>query len=68
MLFTNTDSLTYEIKSEGVSEDFHKDKHLFDLSNYPKDSEFFHNVNERVVCKIKDANKRKPINKFVGLK
>ena len=37
LLFTNTDSLTYEIKSEDVSEDFHKDKHLFDLSNYPKD-------------------------------
>ena len=37
-LFTETGSLTYEIKSEDVYEDFYKDKHLLDLSNYPKDS------------------------------
>ena len=36
-LFTETGSLTYEIKSD-VYEDFYKDKHLLDLSNYPKDS------------------------------
>ena len=38
LLFTDTDSLTYEIKSEDVYEEFHKHKHLFDFSNYPKDS------------------------------
>ena len=37
-LFTETGSLTYEIKSEDVYEDFYKDKHLLDLSNYAKDS------------------------------
>ena len=37
LLFTGTDSLTYEIKSEDVYDDFFKHKHLFDLSNYPKD-------------------------------
>ena len=36
LLFTDTDSLNYEIKSEDVYEDLYKDKHLFDLSNYPK--------------------------------
>ena len=35
------DSLFYEIKTDGVYGDFHQDKHLFDLSNYPKDSKFF---------------------------
>ena len=30
LLFTDTDSLTYEIKSEDVYEEFFKYKHLFD--------------------------------------
>ena len=34
--FTDADSLTYEIKSEDVSEEFFKHKHLFDFSNYLK--------------------------------
>ena len=41
LLFTDTDSLTYEIKLEDIYEDFYKDKHLFDLSKYSKDSKFF---------------------------
>ena len=40
LLFTDTDSLTYEIKSENVYEELFKHKHLFDFSNYPKNSNF----------------------------
>ena len=40
LLFTDTDSLAYEIKSEDVCEKRFKHKHLFDLSNRPKDSKF----------------------------
>ena len=36
LLFTDTDSLTYEIKSEDVYEEFFEYKHLLDFSNYPK--------------------------------
>ena len=36
LLFTETDSLTYETKSENVYEEFFKQKHLFDFSNYSK--------------------------------
>ena len=68
LLFTDKDSLTYEIKSEDVYEDFYKDKHLFDLSNYPKDSKFFDPVNEKVIGKMKDAHKEKPIHEFVRKK
>ena len=56
LLFTDTESLNYEIKSEDVYEDFYKDKHLFDLSNYPKDSKFFYPVNEKVIGKMKDVH------------
>ena len=31
--FTDTDSLMYEIKTEDVSQDFSKDKEMFDFSN-----------------------------------
>ena len=36
LLFTDIDSLTYEIKSENVYEEFFKWKDLFDFSNYSK--------------------------------
>ena len=51
-LFTDTDSLTYEIKSENVYEDFFEWKDLFDFSNYSKDSKFFDNTNKKVIGKI----------------
>ena len=41
LLFTDTDSLIYEIKSENVHKEFYKWKDLFDFSNYSKDSKFF---------------------------
>ena len=36
LLFTGTDSLTSEIKSEDAYEQFFKYKHLFDFGNHPK--------------------------------
>ena len=68
LLFTDTDSLTYEIKSEDVSEEFLKHKHLFDLSSYPKDSKFFDLTNNKVISKMKDVSEGKINNEFVGLK
>ena len=65
LLFTDTDSLTYETKSEDVYEDFLKPKHLFDLSNYPKDSKFYYAFNEGVIVKMKDQHKGKPITKLI---
>ena len=34
LLFADTDSLMYEIKTEDVSEDFNSNKEIFDFSNY----------------------------------
>ena len=68
LLFTDTDSLTYEIKSEDIYEEFSKHKHLFDFSNYPKDSKFFHQPNKKVSDKMKDVSEGKIIDEFVGLK
>ena len=37
LLFTDTDSLVYEIKTEDVYENFYEDKDLFDFGDYPQD-------------------------------
>ena len=54
LLSTDTDSLTYEIKSENVYEEFFKWKHLFDFSNYSEDSEFSDDTNKEVIGKMRD--------------
>ena len=68
LLFTDTDSLTYAIKSEDVYEEFFKHKYWFDFSNYPKDSKFFEETNKKVINKMKDESKRKIAGEFIGLK
>ena len=55
LLFTDTDSLTYEVKSD-VYDNFFKHKHLFDFSNYPKDSKFFDKTDKRFIDKMKDES------------
>ena len=53
-LFIDTDSLTYQIKSKYVYEEFFKHKHLFDFSKYPKDPKFFDLANKKVIGEMKD--------------
>ena len=40
-MFTDTDSLFYEIKTDNVYNALLKDNELFDNSDYPKNSAFF---------------------------
>ena len=67
MLFPDTDSLTYEIKSKDVYEQFLRNKNLLYLGNYPIDSKFFDPINERVIGKMKDVSEGKINEKFVRL-
>ena len=48
MLFTDTNSLVYEIETKDVYENFYGIKNLFDSSDYPRDSKFFDPVNEKI--------------------
>ena len=66
LLFTDTDSLVYEIKTEDVYEDFYQDKNLFDFSDYPLGSKFFIPANKKVIGKMKDEFEEQIIS--VGLK
>ena len=68
LLFTDKDSLTYEIESENVYEEFFKWKDLFDFSNYSKDSKFYDDANKKVIGKMKDEYGGVIIDQFIGLK
>ena len=68
LLFTDRNSLVYEIKTKDVYEDFYRDKNLFDFSDYSLDSKFFDPANKKVIDKMKDEFKGRKINDFVGLK
>ena len=57
LLFTDIDSLVYEIKTGNVYEDFYLNKDLFDLSGYPLHSKFFDPVNKKVIVEMKNAFK-----------
>ena len=68
MLFTDTDSLTYEILAENVYEEFCTWKDLFDFSNYSKDSRIFNETNKKVIGKMRDEFGGIIVSEFVGLK
>ena len=68
LLFTDTDSLTYEIETEDVYKDLWKRKELFDNSDYPKGSPYEFQENKKVIGKFKDESCGKIISEFVGLR
>ena len=54
LLFTDTDSLMYEIKTEDIYEDFSNKKEIFDFSNYSTKSKYYDGSNKLVIGKMKD--------------
>ena len=56
LLFTHTDSLTYEIEAEDIYKDFWNDKNKFDKTN------------KKVIRKLKDKAAGIPITEFIGLR
>ena len=68
LLFTDTDSLCYEIETEDVYKDMSENVILYDFSEYPKDHFLFNNENKKIIGKFKDEAGSKPIIEFVGLR
>ena len=67
LLFTDTDSLVYEIKGvDNVYE--HLDEELLDFSGYDKKSKYYDDSNKKVIGKMKDEMAGKIIAEFVGLR
>ena len=67
-LFTDKDSLTYEIETEDAYKDFWNDKDTFDNSEYPKTPRNSINQTKKVIGKFKDEVSGIPINEFIGLR
>ena len=67
LLFTDTDSLAYEIEAEDVYQDFWYDKDKFDNSDYPENSPYYDMSNKKVIGKFKDKAAGTPILEFIGL-
>ena len=68
LLFTDTDSLTYEIEAEDVYKDFWNDKDMFDDGDYLESSPYYCNANKKIIGKFKDEACGIPIIEFIGLK
>ena len=66
-LFTDTDSLCYEI-DEDFYEIMHQHKEFLDLSNQPQDSKYYSNDNKKVPGKMKDEYGGTRIYEFIVLK
>ena len=68
LLFTDTDSLMYEIDTADVYEDMVEQKDLSDLSEYKPESPYYFTENKKVIGKFKDEAVGDPVVEFVGLK
>ena len=68
LLFTDTDSLTYEIETKDVYQDFWNDKDRFDNSDYLENSLYFNKINKKVIGKFKDEAAGVPVVEFIGLR
>ena len=71
LLFTDTDSLMYQINTDDFYADISEDVRIkFDTSDYPPDhkSGILTGVNKKVIGMFKDEVGGKQITKFVGLK
>ena len=68
LLFTDTESLWYELHEKNPYKKMYKYKEPFDLGNFLKSSKYYCDENKKIVGKMKDEYGGKSILKFVGLK
>ena len=68
LIFADTDSLIYEIKTEDFYEDCSRDKETFNFSNCLPKSKYYDDSNKLVSGKMKDETNGVGIEEFVGLK
>ena len=68
LLFTDTDSLCYEIETHDLYQDMFKHAQLFDTSNFDKRHFLYSKTNCKDLGKMKDECGGQPIEEFVGLR
>ena len=68
LLFTDTDSLCYHIRTEDIYKDMQSDAAFFDTSDYPPDHFLHSTANKKVLGKMKDETAGVAVSEFVGLR
>jgi RNase P subunit RPR2 len=68
LLFTDTDSLTYHIRTDDVYADMQQHMSVYDTSDYPTDHFLYSKTNAKVIGKFKDEANSAPPLEFVGLR
>nr|XP_042910853.1 uncharacterized protein LOC122272000 [Parasteatoda tepidariorum] len=69
LLYSDTDSLIYEITADDIYDDMRKKINLYDTSDYEENNIYkLPLINKKVVGKMKDENKGEIMTEFVGLK
>lgn len=67
-MYTDTDSLLLEIKTDDGYKDIESNKNLYDMSDYPKKHPLNSNANKKVLGKMKDERGRTTIVDCVCLR
>ena len=68
LLFTETDSLCYDVNTDDLYRDFLQDLEYFDTSEYPREHFLHSERNKKVLAKMKDETHGVPIEEFIGLR
>ena len=68
LLYTDTGSLMYEVKTEDVYKDFSSNKGIFDFINDSNNSKYYDNSNKLLIGKMKNETGGFAFEEFVGLK
>ena len=68
LLYTDTDSLLVDIKTDDVYKDMAETKDEYDFSDYPKDHPLYNETNKKTIGKMKDECAGTPIAEYIGLR
>ena len=68
LLYTDTDSLLVDIKTDDVYKDMAETKDEYDFSDYPKDHPLYDETNKKVIGKMKDECASAPVAEYIGLR
>ena len=68
LLFTDTDSLMYQVTTDDLYQDMQSDLDLYNTSNYPRGHPLYSSINKKVIGKLKDETGELSIVEWIGLR